>query len=148
MMAAPGHLQEEGGMALIERLLPEETAAEMDAALLAAQRHLFSLGITAWQDAAVGEPLHRAYLRLAGDGRLQATVRGALWWEPGEGLGQLDRLVARGGEAGGRYTAGTVKLMLDGVCENFTARTLTPYLDAAGVPTANHGMDYLAEGAS
>ena len=138
-----GTLQEEGGMALIERLLPEESTSDVEAAVLAAQRHLFSLGITAWQDAAVGEQLHRAYLRLAGDGRLRAAVRGALWWEPGEGMGQLDRLVTRSCETTGRYSAGTVKLMLDGVCENFTARTLTPYLDATGNPTANCGMDYL-----
>ena len=109
-------------------------------AVLAAQRHLFSLGITAWQDAAVGEQLHRAYLRLAGDGRLRAAVRGALWWEPGEGMGQLDRLVTRSCETTGRYSAGTVKLMLDGVCENFTARTLTPYLDVTGNPTAAHAL--------
>ncbi|HEX5631368.1 MAG TPA: amidohydrolase family protein, partial [Acidimicrobiia bacterium] len=42
-----------------------------------------------------------------------------------------------------RYHPGAVKLMLDGVCENFTARSLTPYLDAAGHPTANFGMDYI-----
>ncbi|HAX82198.1 MAG TPA: amidohydrolase [Actinobacteria bacterium] len=138
-----GTLQEEGGMALVERLLPQESPDDFDAALLAAQRHLFSLGVTAWQDAAVGEQLHHAYRRLADDGRLRATVRGALWWEPEQGREQLDLLVARSGEAVGRYSAGSVKLMLDGVCENFTARTLTPYLDAAGAPTANYGMDYL-----
>jgi predicted amidohydrolase YtcJ len=141
-----GTLQEEGGMALVERLLPEETDDEIAAALLLAQAHLFSLGITAWQDAAVGERLHRAYLRLAAEGSLRAAVRGASWWEPDEGLEQLPALVARSREAAGGYEAGAVKLMLDGVCENFTARTLTPYLDADGRPTHNHGMDYLDPG--
>ncbi len=138
-----GTLQEEGAMALVERLLPAESEAEMAAALLAAQDHLFSLGITAWQDAAVGERLHRTYSRLAGDGRLKATVRGAQWWDPDLEPDQLEGLAARVADRSRRYHPGTVKLMLDGVCENFTARSLTPYLDAAGRPTENHGMDYI-----
>lgn len=138
-----GTLQEEGGMALVERLLPVETDADLDRALLAAQDHLIGLGVTAWQDAAVGERLHRAYCRLAGDGRLVATVRGALWWDPDLGLEQLDAFEQAREESSGRYRAGTVKLMLDGVCENFTARTLTPYLDRHGTPTDNRGMDYI-----
>lgn len=138
-----GTLQEEGGMALIERLLPAETDDDVDDAVLAAQDHLLRLGITGWQDAAVGERLHRAYCRLAGDGRLLATVRGALWWEPELGLEQLDVFEHMREESSGRYQAGSVKLMLDGICENFTARTLTSYLDRHGAPTENLGMDYL-----
>jgi hypothetical protein len=138
-----GTLQEEGGMALVERVLPPESDADVERALLAAQDHLLGLGITAWQDAAVGERLHRAYRRLDADGRLVASVRGALWWDPDAGLEQLDAFEAMRAESSGRYRAGAVKLMLDGVCENFTARTLTPYLDRAGRPTGNHGMDYL-----
>ncbi len=138
-----GTLQEEGAMALVERLLPKESDRDMAAAILVAQHHLFSLGVTAWQDAAVGERLHRTYLALGGDGRLKAAVRGAQWWEPDHGIEQLEALATRGGDAAGTYYSGAVKLMLDGVCENFTARTLTPYLDGAGHPTTNHGMDYI-----
>jgi predicted amidohydrolase YtcJ len=36
-----------------------------------------------------------------------------------------------------------VKIMQDGICENFTAATLTPYLDGHGRPTANHGLTFL-----
>ena len=142
-----GTLQEEGAMELVERILPGELPEELERALLVAQDHLLSLGITAWQDASVDERLHLAYLRLATEGRLRATVRGALWWDAEAGLDQLDDFEVMRREAMGRYRAGTVKLMLDGVCENFTARTLTPYLDRAGRPTDNFGMDYVDPGA-
>jgi predicted amidohydrolase YtcJ len=36
-----------------------------------------------------------------------------------------------------------VKIMLDGVCENFTARMLDPYLDVAGGPTENRGLRFV-----
>ncbi len=141
-----GTLQEEGAMALVERILPHESQAEFERALIVAEDHLLSLGVTTWQDAWVTERLHLAYLHLATEGRLRATVRGALWWDPALGIDQLDDFEVMRGEAVGRYRAGTVKLLLDGVCENFTARTLTPYLDSSGAPTDNFGMDYIDPG--
>ena len=39
----------------------------------------------------------------------------------------------------GRFAPTSVKIMQDGVIENFTAATLTPYLDAHGEPTDNAG---------
>ena len=33
--------------------------------------------------------------------------------------------------------------MLDGIAENFTAAMLDPYLDGAGTPTANSGIDFI-----
>ena len=50
----PAGTLHEGAMQLVERLLPPTTPAEQRSGLLAAQDHLFSSGITAWQDAAVG----------------------------------------------------------------------------------------------
>ena len=141
-----GTLQEEGAMALVERILPRESQEELEHALEVAQNYLLSLGITTWQDAWVTERLHLGYLHLAAEGRLRATVRGALWWDPASGIDQLDDFEVMRGEAVGRYRAGTVKLLLDGVCENFTARTLTPYLDVSGTPTENFGMNYVDPG--
>ncbi len=46
----------EGAMGLVARHLPPTTEAEWLEGLLLAQRHLHSLGITAWQDAIVGGP--------------------------------------------------------------------------------------------
>ncbi len=140
---SPQGTLQEGAMALVERVLPADTPGDLDAALLAGQAHLLALGITAWQDAWVTPEFHGSYLRLAADGRLRAPVRGALWWARDGGLDQLDALEAQRAESNGRYTAGSVKLMLDGVCENFTARMLEPYLDGTRRPTGNAGIDFI-----
>ena len=42
-----------------------------------------------------------------------------------------------------RFQAGTVKIMVDGVAENFTASMLTPYRDAHGHDTHNHGISFV-----
>jgi predicted amidohydrolase YtcJ len=43
----------------------------------------------------------------------------------------------------GRLNAGTVKIMQDGVAENFTAAMLEPYLDGSGGRTANRGISFV-----
>ncbi len=40
----------------------------------------------------------------------------------------------------GRYQATSVKLMMDGVLENFTGAMLEPYGDGAGGTTDNRGL--------
>lgn len=129
----------EGAMDLVERVLPEEGHDDLVAALTLGQEHLLSLGITAWQDAWVEAPLHAAYRTLAGRGELLASVRGALWWDRGRGLEQLEWIRAARAEAVGGYVPGAVKLMLDGVCENFTASMLDPYLP----PAEGSGIDMI-----
>ncbi|MGH3393627.1 MAG: amidohydrolase, partial [Streptosporangiaceae bacterium] len=127
----------EGAASLVGRLVPELSLEEQVAGLLMAQQHLHQRGITAWQDAIVGrylgspDPLP-AYLAAASSGRLTARVRGALWWDRARGAEQLDDLLGRRelGQAG-RFSAGTVKIMQDGVTENFTAGMIDPYLDPA-----------------
>ena len=49
----------------------------------------------------------------------------------------------RSGERGsfGRFRANSVKLMLDGVLENFTGAMIEPYLDGDGRPTTNRGIE-------
>lgn len=141
-----GTLQE-GAMNLVERVLPADDAATLDRGLAAGQGYLTSLGITGWQDAWVTDELHAAYLRATKAGTLAATVRGALWWDREAGLEQLDAMEELRRQSSGRYRAGSVKLMLDGVCENFTARMLHPYLDGNGEPTSNTGIDFIDPGA-
>jgi predicted amidohydrolase YtcJ len=107
-------------------------AARLDEALMTAQTFLHRLGITAWQDAAVGEGVlfddsYDTYLSAAESGRLTAKVIGALWWRSDEGSAQLDFLRRRRRRAGGRFRATAVKIMQDGVCENHTAALLSPY---------------------
>jgi len=146
---APQGTLHEGAALLVSRLVPGPDAADQLRGLLLAQQHLHSLGITAWQDAIVGEYLGYpdplpAYLAAARDGALTARVAGALWWDRARGAEQLDDLLDRrqAGQAG-RFRAGMVKIMQDGVAENFTAGMIDPYLDACGCQTGNRGLSYV-----
>jgi hypothetical protein len=142
---SPSGTLHEGAQELVDRLAPVPTAAELSEALRRGQTHLHALGITAWQDAIVGgggsyDSLD-TYVEAAESGELTARVVGALWWERGQGLEQIDGLIeARARGRAGRFAATSVKIMQDGVCENFTAAVLDPYLDANGVATANRGL--------
>ncbi|MER6423118.1 amidohydrolase [Streptomyces sp. NPDC001137] len=148
----PSGTLQEGAMQLVGRLTPPATAADRLAALLHAQRHLHALGITAWQDALVGDFLGMddpsgAYLAAARDGSLTARVVGALWWDRERGAEQIPELVEkRAALSQGRFRAGAVKLMLDGVAENGTAALLDPYLDKCGCATANRGKSFIDRG--
>src|ERR1700722_18237221 len=150
----------DGAMRLVADLVPRAGAAELRAGLLAAQAHLHSLGITRFQDACVGAATELGipdvfdpYRQAAADGVLTCHVVGALWWDRSRGLGQIDDLLGRREQAGrnasgqdadgrdaggpdrggrGRFRATTVKLMLDGVCETFTAAMSAPYLGRHG----------------
>ncbi|MFI5067651.1 MAG: amidohydrolase [Streptosporangiales bacterium] len=139
----------EGAAPLAGRLVPGPTAQEQLSGLLLAQQHLHALGITAWQDAIVGDYLGYpdplpAYLAAAADGTLTARVTGALWWDRSRGGEQLDDLLGRrqAGQAG-RFRATVVKIMQDGVAENFTAGMIDPYLDGCGCQTSNSGLSYV-----
>ncbi|MFE4859619.1 amidohydrolase [Streptomyces sp. NPDC056670] len=145
----PTGLLQEGAMDLVGRLTPRSTPAERLAALLRAQAHLHSYGITAWQDAIVGnfgsmdDPAD-AYVTAARDGSLTARVAGALWWDRERGAEQIPELVERRRQLSqGRFTAGSVKIMQDGVAETGTAALLGPYLDACGCATANTGTSFV-----
>jgi predicted amidohydrolase YtcJ len=145
----PTGMLQEGATRLVARLLPEVTEDDWYRALLAAQRHLLSLGLTGWQDAIIGSYLGEAdplgaYLRAASAGTLTATVTGALWWDRNRGLDQLPELLERRriGQAG-RFRATSVKMMLDGVAENHTAAMLEPYLDADGCDSGHAGLDFI-----
>lgn len=153
-----GALHEEAAN-LVGRHAPRLSEDDYLHALLEGQRYLHSFGVTGWQDAIVGgylgyDDILPAYLRAAREGLLMGHVTGALWWDRNRGLEQIADLVERraaaadaltaGSAAGlGGFTAGTVKIMQDGICENLTAAMLEPYLDGAGHPTGNHGHSYL-----
>jgi predicted amidohydrolase YtcJ len=145
----PSGTLHEGAMHLFDGLIPEATEEDHLVALLDAQAYLHSLGITGWQDAIVGAYANMrdasgAYLRAVADQRLTARVVGALWWDRARGIEQVPELVARRAElTGGRFRATTVKIMQDGVAENFTAGMLTPYLDACGHTTDNRGLSFV-----
>jgi predicted amidohydrolase YtcJ len=145
----PNGMLQEGAADLVSRLLPPVSEEDWYQALLVAQAHLLSLGITGWQDAIVGgehgapDPLE-AYLRAARAGTLVANVVGALWWDRERGLEQLPELLeSRSTGQAGRFRATSVKMMLDGVAENHTAAMLEPYLDSDGCPAGHSGLDFI-----
>jgi predicted amidohydrolase YtcJ len=139
----------EGAVDLVARLLPDIPASGYAAGLVEGQRYLFSLGVTAWQDAIVGAYPGMAdtgstYEDALASGELVADVVGALWWERERGLDQVAELVERRqAQTRGRYRATSVKIMQDGVCENFTAAMLSPYLDGHGHDTDNAGHSFV-----
>jgi predicted amidohydrolase YtcJ len=146
---SPSGMLQEGATALVSRLVPASTPADRLAGLLRAQELLHSLGITGWQDALLGvfngnaDPSD-AYLAAARDESLTARVTGALWWDRERGAEQIDELVAlREKLSHGRFRAGSVKIMQDGIAENFTAAMTSPYLDGCGCATANSGLSFV-----
>ncbi|MER6501325.1 amidohydrolase [Streptomyces sp. NPDC001455] len=145
----PSGMLQEGATALVSRLVPESSPADRLAGLLRAQELLHSLGITGWQDALLGvfngkpDPSD-AYMTAARDGSLTARVTGALWWDRERGAEQIEELVAlREKLSHGRFRAGSVKIMQDGIAENFTAAMTAPYLDGCGCATANSGLSFV-----
>jgi predicted amidohydrolase YtcJ len=134
----------EGAGALVERLLPPHTAAEWDGAFLAGQAYLHQFGITAWQDAIVTPGILAIYRRAAAAGVLTGRIEAALWWDRDRGDEQVDEFleVSRSLPAG-RLRADSVKLMLDGVAETFTASMIAPWLGEDGKPTTNRGIDFI-----
>jgi predicted amidohydrolase YtcJ len=149
---SPAGTLHEGAVELVARHVPVATEDETYAGLLAAQEYLFSLGVTGWQDAMIGS-FHGypdnlpVYLRAAREGSLLARVVGALWWDRNRGMEQLPELEERRriGRAG-RFAATSIKIMQDGVAENFTAGMLEPYLDGCGCSTGNSGLSFVEPG--
>jgi predicted amidohydrolase YtcJ len=144
-----GTLHEGAAYSIEERLVPAPSPQAWQEALLDAQAHLHSLGITGWQDAWVTPDTQAAYDALAGSGRLTARVVGSLWWDRHRGLEQIEDLVARRGAASHGSMSGrgfhptTIKIMVDGVLENFTGAMLEPYCDGHGGHGTNRGLTYL-----
>jgi len=132
-----GALQE-GAMDLVGRHLPELTLEERAAALRHALAMLNGYGITGFQDAWVSRNDLDVYRSLDERGELTAHVVAALWWDRARGIEQVDEMMeSRELYSSGRLQATSVKIMQDGVMENFTAALLEPYVgkpDVLGIP--------------
>ncbi|POX38027.1 amidohydrolase [Streptomyces sp. Ru73] len=149
---ADGHptgMLQEGAMTLVAAVVPEPSLATLTEGLLRAQRLLHAYGITAWQDALLGNHAGMAdpapaYAAAVAAGRLTARVTGSLWWDRARGTEQLPELLARSEElTAGRLRAATVKIMQDGIAENHTAALLHPYLTACGCASDNSGISFI-----
>ncbi len=138
---AVGTLQEGAGE-LVESKVPAPSAQRREAALHYALKLLNGFGITAMQDAATDEPALKTYTALDSRGELTMHVVGAIWWERRQGLEQIDNILRlRKQYTHGHVDAGTVKIMQDGILENYTAVLLKPYLgkpgNVLGIPMVN-----------
>lgn len=139
-----GTLHEGAAYSFNQRFVPLPGRLSWEDAIVAAQAHLHALGITGWQDAWVTPSTLEAYRSLAGSDRLTARVVGALWWDRHRGLEQVPELLEqRDTSAVGSFHPTTVKIMTDGVMENYTGALLEPYCDGCGGRTDNHGLSYV-----
>lgn len=139
-----GTLHEGAAYSFQDRVVPAPGQEDWERYLLAAQQHLHSLGVTAWQDAWVTQPIQDAYESLADQGKLTAHVVAALWWDRHRGVGQIQELLARRRHSSyERFRPTTVKIMVDGVIENRTSAMLTPYNCGCG---GDRGLTYVPQG--
>ena len=123
-----GSLQE-GAMTLVEKYIPSDTLESKISGLRYSMKMLNSYGITAIQDAIVRESDLKTYEALENNNELTLRVVASLWWERSQGLEQLDELK----NLRTKYTTNlvkptTVKIMQDGLVENYTAVLVDPYL--------------------
>jgi len=131
-----GSLQE-GAMKLVEKHIPPASVDERLDGLRYSVDLLNRYGITSIQDAIVYEPDLEAYKALEAAGGLTLRVVAALWWERNQGLEQVPGLIAlRDKHSDDLIDAGTVKILQDGVMENYTAAMLEPYL----IPSRSRGI--------
>ena len=144
---ADGSLQgtlHEGASDLVWDVLPKPEPDEWLEAARMGQRELLGYGITAWQDASGYDNDLFAYRRLAETGELIARVISTQRWSRHEGVEQVEGLIDTSRDmAIGRLRADRIKILFDGIVENYTAAMLEPYLDREGRPTANRGMYYV-----
>jgi len=135
-----GSLQE-GAMDMMIPHIPPSTPEFDQEGLLYSVDLLNSYGITAVNDAWVLPNDLNAYRALDQRGELTLRVVASLWWERTVGLEQIDEFKAMRDEySTGNVDAGAVKIMQDGVMENFTAAMSDPY-HVDGLPTGVPMLD-------
>lgn len=153
---SPAGTFHEGAGELFAQVRPPHSDDLAYRGLLAAQQRLIALGITGWQDAAVGassiiaDPLV-AYLRAYANGELLVHVNGAQWWERDGGLEQVELMTSRrdavaAAAPSARLRVDSTKIMIDGVAENQTAAMLTPYRNRDGQESHNCGLSFIEPG--
>jgi len=135
--AAIGSLQE-GAMKLVSVHIPPTTLDDRVRGLEYSIRMLNGYGITSIQDAIVNREELETYAAMERTGDLNLRVVASLWWDRERDEDQIPELIAlrEQYDAGGLVRPTTVKIMQDGVMENYTAAMLEPYL----VPDGTRGI--------
>ena len=136
-----GTLHEGAATSFRDKFIPALSDADCEEAILESQRYLHSFGITALQDAAVSPQTLRSYRSLAERDELHLGVVASLWWDRNQGVDQVEDLLdQRAWGTFGPVDAGTVKIMVDGILENFTAAIVDPYVCNHGAEGDNNGL--------
>ncbi|MDC0178467.1 amidohydrolase [Woeseiaceae bacterium] len=131
-----GSLQE-GATTLVTDHIPPTTLAVRKAGLHYAMNMLNGYGITSIQAAMVTSDELEAYQSIERQGELNLRVVASLWWEREKGLEQIEYLeTLRTQYKSDLIRPTTVKIMQDGVMENYTAALLEPYF----VPSNTRGI--------
>jgi hypothetical protein len=132
-----GSLQE-GAISLVRGHAPPVDLETRMSGLQYSIKMLNDYGITSIQDASVEEDDLKAYRALDNRGELSLRVVGSQWWDRARGVEQIEQFkTLREQYTEGRVRATTVKIMQDGVMENYTAAMLEPYVgkgDTRGIP--------------
>ncbi len=126
----PSGVLVDSAMALISKVAPPATQAELRLALDAAMAQLASMGLTSVHDAGVGVAQDALMREYANAGKLKVRVYGMI-----RGVGaEFDQLAAKGPlltMADDHYALRAVKLFSDGALGSRGAALLQPYSDAA-----------------
>ena len=127
-----GSLQE-GAMNLVERVIPPTTIESKIAGLKYSIKMLNGYGITSIQDAIVRESDLKTYQSLEQNKQLSLRVVASLWWERDQGLEQIPHLIElRKNYSSELVSPTTVKIMQDGLVENYTAVLVDHYHNVPG----------------
>ena len=127
-----GSLQE-GAMGLVTSHIPPTTLEERIAGMRYARNMLHRYGITSITDASVRPSGLEVYEAMDQRGELNLRVVASLWWDRKKDEEQIPELIAqREKYTKGHVRATTVKIMQDGVLENYTGAMLEPYLLGGG----------------
>jgi len=131
----PTGLLRERASAMVWTKIPPPTRQQNAAALQWALGQLLAQGITAFEDAGIGEKGALAYADLADRGVLKQRVRGCLMWTDPTILAKRN-LYARE-----RFTPSCVKMFLDGVpTDGHTAAMVEDYVPLPGA-AHDHGRE-------
>ncbi|MDG1016740.1 MAG: amidohydrolase [Woeseiaceae bacterium] len=127
-----GSLQE-GAMTLMEKIIPPDSLESKLAGLRYSIKMLNGYGITAIQDAIVREPDLKTYQHLEENNELSLRVVASQWWERSEGLEQLKHFnLLRDKYTSRLINPSTIKIMQDGLVENYTAVLVDHYHNVPG----------------
>lgn len=127
-----GSLQE-GAMGLLTSHIPATTLQDRMTGLRYARDMLHRYGITSITDASVTADTLEAYAALDQRGELDLRAVTSIWWDRARNEEQIPELIAlRNKYTRGLVRATTIKIMQDGVLENYTGAMLEPYLVGGG----------------